>query len=394
MLSDILIPLLVIIFLIKHHSWPKNHDLNRLLTTLGIFIFIALISLLISLTTLSISEVLNGSLYLVRLISYLALLPISYQLFPTTGAKKSLLNWLLLISFLIALTGFIQLIYLPDLEVLAKTQGYDPHINRLVGSWLDPNFIGGFLAFIISLFAGIIIYENGTKKRWLTFFILIVLGLALFLTYSRSAYLALAVSIFIIGLIKSRRLLIAIIILATLGISASERAQQRVNELVTSVYSVLFNTAENPDPTARLRIENWNQTLQLISEKPLLGHGYNNLAAVKLQQGFIIDEAGHSASGSDSSFLTITATTGFLGLIFFVYSYFLIIRQSIKSWLKGSSNLQKGLGFGLFASALGLIVHANFVNSLLFPQIMIFFWPLIGLLYSDQETESSSKTPV
>src|SRR5690606_11520258 len=107
--------------------------------------------------------VLSGSLYLIRLIGYFALLPIAISILSTpktTNKSKNLsqqsanpqeihknfqnlLIFLGISSFLIAITGFIQLQILPNLEGL-ESLGYDPHINRLVGSWLDPNFIGGF----------------------------------------------------------------------------------------------------------------------------------------------------------------------------------------------------------------------------------------------------------
>jgi O-antigen ligase len=380
--SDIIIPLYILIWLIRHPVLQPDSSTRLQLKTLGIFIILAFFSLLFSLTALSATDVASGALYLIRLISYIALFPITFSLFREEKSQLKLLKYILLIALLIALGGFIQLQILPNLEELAKNQGYDPHINRLVGSWLDPNFIGGFFAFIISIFAGIAIYSKSSRFRAALLLILAILSTALFLTYSRSAYLALAASALVIGLLKSRRLLITLIILAAIGISVSERAQERVGELVTSITSVLFNTAENPDPTARLRLQNWDQTVELIKQKPLLGYGYNNLTAVKLQEGFIKDEDVHSASGSDSSLLTITATTGLLGLAVFLFSLFLFLKTSAQNWLHGQNDLKKGLGLGLLAGLLGLFVHSNFVNSLLFPQIMIFFWILLGLLYA------------
>ena len=386
--SDILIPIFTIFWLIKKPSLSLLKLASTLLKIIILFLSIAFLSLLISLTALPLNDVISGSLYFIRLLSYIALFPITTTLFHSLPSQSKLLKYLLIVSLLIALGGYIQLYFMPNLEELAKTQGYDPHLNRLVGSWLDPNFIGGFFAFIISIYISITLYSKSTKHRILLITAITILGTALFLTYSRSAYLAIAASILTIGLLKSRKLVIAILIIGTIGVSVSDRAQQRLSELSTSITSVLFNNSENPDPTARLRIQNWEQTFQLISQKPLFGHGYNNLSSVKLQEGFVENEGVHSASGSDSSLLTITATTGFLGLISFLLIITLMAIKSAQKWFQSKHPLSKGLGLGFFSGLIGLLVHSLFVNSLLFPQIMIFFWPMLGLIYSNHQSKN------
>jgi O-antigen ligase len=394
--SDFIIPIFIGIWLLKHFKNLNFPDQAiKFLKIFALFILLAIFSLLLALLNLPARDVLSGSLYLIRLIGYFALFPITISLLSTPNnpsqptispaeLQKNFQNILIFIglsSLLIAFTGFIQLQILPNLEGL-ESLGYDPHINRLVGSWLDPNFIGGFFAFIICIFSSLIFYLKDRRQQILIFFLIAVLAIALFLTYSRSAYLAAAVGLLILGLIKSRKALIILIILATLGLSISDRAQQRVGELVTSITSVLFNTAENPDPTARLRIENWNQTLTLIQEKPLFGHGYNTLTYVKLEHGFLKNADNHAASGSDSSLLTILATTGLFGLITFLIILLQPIILSLRTWLKQNNPLYQGYSLGLFTGYLTLLIHSNFVNSLLFPQIMIFYFICTALLFT------------
>lgn len=383
-LSDLFIPIFEFIVFWRLINRNFSKKIQAPLKTIAAFLLIASVSLLLSLIWLSPNEFIQSALYLFRLIVYIGLLPCSYWLITKENTKDAL-KWILVSTILIAITGFIQLQILPNLEELAKTEGYDPHFNRLVGNWLDPNFIGGFFAFISLIITGLALYAKKKKERITLFAVTAILLIALFLTYSRSAYVAFAIGIFILGLIKARKLLIIILIIGTIGIAGSERAQQRVGELTTSITSVLFNTAENPDPTARLRIQNWEQTLFLISQKPFLGHGYNTLTYTKLNEGFIKDEEVHSASGSDSSLLTILATTGAFGLFFFIIFYLIILKDTFQNWKTSTSPIQKGLALGLFAGTLSLLVHSNFVNSLLFPQIMIFFFIISGIFYKGME---------
>lgn len=381
-LSDLFIPLFELLLLWRLRNrkklWDPRFDL--LLKMLFLFLIIAFFSLLYSLLALPAVEVLAGSLYLVRLIFYLALIPCSYWLINSENLP-ALRGWLVFVALALAAGGFLQLQILPDLEELAKSAGYDPHINRLVGSWLDPNFIGGYFAAASLFLVSLALYRPTDRVRILLFITSAALLPALFLTYSRSAWLAFLCGLLVLGLLKARRLLIIVLIIGAIGLSVSDRAQQRAGELVTSMTSVLFNTSENPDPTARLRIQNWEQTLELIGQKPLLGHGYNNLAAVKMSEGFIKSEDVHSASGSDSSLLTLTATTGFAGLLVFLYFLWLILRDSWQTWRRTTHPELAGWSLGLFIITLTLLVHSNFVNSLFFPQILLFYLPLISVFY-------------
>lgn len=391
--NDLLVPIFDLAALLNLSK--KKLELPPLpaLKPLLFFLCIGLASLLFSLLALPPAEVLAGSLYLFRLAFYIALFPVTYLLLPQTGLN-GLIKWLALSALLIAIGGFMQLIWLPSLETLSETAGYDPHINRLVGTWLDPNFIGGFFAVISLLLISMGLYQKSTKIKVYYFGVTAILLAALFLTYSRSAYLAFFGGLLVLGIAKARKLLILILIISAIGLASSERAQQRVGELVTSVTSVLFNTSENPDPTARLRIQNWEQTLELIGQKPLLGHGYNTLTSVKLSEGFISSEETHSASGSDSSFLTILATTGLLGLITFIWFFMVVLRDSLHSWQHSKEPAVRGLGLGIFTGVIALLIHCNFVNSLFFPQIMIFFYPLLGAFYKNFSRPARSPRPI
>ncbi len=348
-----------------------------------IFCAVAVCSLLFGLSFLKPAEVGVSSLYLVRFLEYAMLGIITFDTIQTSKERQQIFNAIIISSILIAIAGFIQLIIYPDLGNLQE-YGWDPHQNRLVSTWLDPNFIGGFLSYVIAILTAITLYTKSIVKKTGLLLIIATLAVALFLTYSRSGYLAAAAALGVIGILKSRKLLIGSIIIFIIGLNFLPRAQQRVDDLVNSAESLIFNTDQSPDPTAQLRIISWNQTWQLIWQRPLLGSGYNTLKYVKFDQGFVADTAVHSASGSDSSLLTILATTGILGLIPFVLMYWNILKLSWKNWRNKKLPKQwQGYGLGIFAGTIGLLVHSVFVNSLLFAQMLIFFWVSVGLLATD-----------
>jgi len=385
LVSDALIPILVAIWLIKKIGTTDTIQTTTpiskspLFIPFILFIIVGGISLLQSMLFLDPTESLKGSLYLIRYFFYGLLYFITFQTVKSNKDFKNIITAIIISTFLIAIAGFIQLIVYPDLADLEEI-GWDPHINRLVSTWLDPNFIGGLLAFISCILLGLTLHLKKLKDKIGISIIIVILVSALFLTFSRSAYLSFGAGLFVVSLLKSRKILIIALILAILGIATSDRARERTAELVQSVTAVFTETSQTPDPTAKLRIQSYQQTLYLIEKRPLLGSGYNNLRAVNHQEGFIKDPTIHSAGGSDSSLLTILATTGILGFIPFILLYLISLKTTYQNWRKTkSTRLLRGYNLGLLGGIFALLVHSLFVNSLLFSPILIFFWICLGL---------------
>lgn len=278
---------------------------------------------------------------------------------------KKLYLWMLTVfATLLSVAGFIQLAYVPDFTAFEQL-GWDPHQNRLLSTWFDPNLTGGFLAFILPIIAGFAIKEKSYRKflASITFIVLI----ALFLTYSRSAYLALAVGIVIFGIFRSFKIIIFGAICGVLLLAISPQAQQRVGDLVTSVTSVFTENYTLPDPSARLRFQSWENGWNLFLTAPFFGHGYNAYASASVEAKTQNDPKVHSANGSDSSLLTILATTGIAGFLPYIIVYLLLARRAF-------DNRKNPVSLGFLAGLSGLFLHSIFVNSLLFPLIMAPFW--------------------
>lgn len=381
LVSDAVIPLVIVAWLFSNLSGRQDvMPRSRLTTPFTIFIVVAALSLIQSLAFLAPAEVFSGSLYLIRYIQYGLLFFVTIQNIQTPQQARTIIRFMVASTLLLALAGFVQLAVYPDLAALEEA-GYDPHINRLVSTWLDPNFVGGLFAFTISILLGITLNtkKHRTKIGLLT--LMGILAVALFLTYSRSAYLALAAGVFIVSLFQSRKILVITLVLFLAGIAVSDRAQERVGELMQSASSILFSQVDTPDPTAKLRIQSWQQTWHIIEQRPLLGSGYNTLRSVNYQEGFIKDTDTHSGSGSDSSLLTILATTGIFGLTPFLLLYLIPLKTAFTSWRDQKIPAYfRGYSLGFLGGIVALLIHSVFVNSLLFPSILLFVWIGLGIL--------------
>lgn len=356
-LHDIILALLIFSAIVYFLVFKKGFFLPKLAIPILIFVIIGVISQLNSVRFFSYPQILVGSLFLIRFVGFFALFPIFVNLIPARQLRLWS-NLLILVGFVLAILGFFQLIFFYDLTFL-QSQGYDPHTGRLVSTFLDPNFLGGFLVLTLNL--SLVEYFVRKDKKFI--FIIMILFLAIILTFSRSSYLALFISILLFGVFKSKRLAIA----AFAGFILLTPAIPRIFERILG--AVTF------DITASARLASWGEGLQIFTTSPLIGVGFNNLRFAKATLGFFeISEGfgGHAGAGVDSSFLLVLSTTGILGILAFLLFYFFLLG---KFFLARSNQY----ALATFISMVALFVHSQFVNSFFFPWIAAIVWIKIGM---------------
>ncbi|MDO8487619.1 MAG: O-antigen ligase family protein [Candidatus Curtissbacteria bacterium] len=314
---------------------------------------------------LSAGEILISSLFLVRFIIYFFLAVIAFNIVE----KDKIRRWIeliLTIGVIYILIGFVQFFTIPDLSFLTPF-GWDPHQRRIVSTVIDPNFSGFIFVLLFSMATSFYFYS--AKK--LPYFI-IALGsfIALILTFSRSSYLAFIAAIVVIGIVKSRKLLLGTLLVLLLIFTIVPQVRTRVVGALTL------------DETAQARIESWQNALTVTRDNPFFGVGFNTYRFTQERYNFFASdnpEGGHSGGGVDSSLLLVSATTGIIGLALFIFFLGSIVKAAAKNVSASPLHL------ATLASAAALLVHSIFVNSLFFPQIMLLIFPLVGLAAKDDK---------
>lgn len=297
---------------------------------------------------------LYGLLYLMRLISYFYFLIYVWNFVEQKKKNKELLvNSLLGISVISAVFGWIQYFAIPSLKPF-YIWGWDEHLFRLVGTFLDPTFLGIIIVF------GLLISINRLFDKWNNKDLIIGLFLTLSLafTYSRASYLAFFAGLLVIAY-KYRKYLknILFVIIGFLVLMLI---------LPTSANHVLSFTRQF---SAIARLADYKTTLKIFSDSPVFGVGYDNVCVAYQTIVGAQSFASHACSGSDSSLLFILATTGVVGIITFIYMIWNLYKN-----LSGSSQLLL-----LSSSFFALLVHSLFSNSLVYPWVMGWLIILIGL---------------
>lgn len=305
------------------------------------FIGVAALTLLVNLQFVNLMSV----LYLVRLAGYGFFALFIWETFRKK--KMDLINELLIIGFAISLFGLVQYFWQPDLTSLIEF-GWDDHLYRLVGTFLDPAFTG-----ILIVFASLLAYY---KKRF-GLFVFFVITIAL--TYSRASFLSFAAGLLFLTPSKERIKagLVLVFSLTLLFFVLPKPAGHGV--LLTRTHSILA------------KLENAKESVNVISKYPLLGVGFDSLCGVKKEMGLTVGL--HSCSGLDNSLLFVWATTGIIGIIVFANLIVEVIRKT----------LQKKNGQIVMATFVALFVHTQFTNTLFYPWVMGWLAMLGSVIYRD-----------
>lgn len=365
--NDIILPVLVIAWLFKKltsRTWKfPRHSLSA---PLWAWLTIMSVSLVAQATNYSQREFLSGALYLLRWLEYATLFWMALDFCRTRWRAERYLRLIIWTGVIIAGLGFIQLYLFPDFSFMVP-QGWDPHVGRLLSTWFDPNFLGGYLSLLITIALAIALSKKPWAARW-WWAAIGLMTVAVILTFSRSAYVALAVGTGLVALIRSR----TIFFLGLAAFLATIFFVPRVQERVVGIRTI--------DETAKLRLVSWNNALAVIHDHPWVGVGYNLYRYVQVQYNFVDTAQEHSASGSDSSFLTAWVTTGVIGLSVYLWLFIALIREAWKTWQDRALSAEwQGYGLGLTAGLIGLFAHSQFVNSFFYPHIMEAVWILIAM---------------
>ena len=234
--------------------------------------------------------------------------------------------------------------------------------ERAIGTAVDPNVFGGLLVLIGTLAAPQLLAPKPIFPRWLTATIFGLIFVALMLTFSRGAFVALAGGLGFIAVVRYRRLmpymLVAGVILLFLPIT-----QEYVARLLEGFMG--------QDLATQMRFGEYRDAWRLIVRYPLFGVGFAGSPDLDLYLGVAM------------VYLTIGQQMGLLGLAAFtavigtVLGYAFIHRHIFKNndqldpiWLGLHAAIISGLVAGIFD---------HYLFNLEFLHAVTAFWMLLGL---------------
>jgi putative inorganic carbon (HCO3(-)) transporter len=265
------------------------------------------------------------------------------------------LNLLFLASILVSCFGIIQnytLLYLP-----LKFWGTGEEVLRITSIFPHPNALALYLAPIASFFTSLFISNEKILNKKNLIFGLTIIFIALFLTYSRGAWLGVTGSLIIILALKypiKKVAAIGLILVSLILIIPATR--NRLSLIAT-------------DASSNAHKELMLAAVEKLQQNPILGNGLFGFRTTLLEQNY----QGEILNYPHNIFLNFWVELGILGLISFLAIVVLAVRQfEIKQdWFKLA-----GLAFILTVFIHGMVDISYFKNDL-----SVLFWFILALFY-------------
>jgi len=363
-LNDVLVMFVIFGWIISCGLNLRNIFKTYLAKRIALFSLVLFGSLIFNIGNLNTHELFVAFLYLGRWVCYAAVYMIVGGL--KTDFKKKIKRGMAYGGGAVVVLGFLQYIFYSDLRNLYYL-GWDEHLYRMFSSFLDPNYAGAFFVLYFLFLLPRFLSEKKGKAWSLCIFFLCLSILAIFLTYSRSAFIMFFVSLFVFSfLTKKKNLFFAVLLAFLLGVF-----------FIKPYFSIeninLFRTASN-----EARIDSAQNALTIIKDYPFFGVGFNAYRYAQIRYGFREKETSflsHADAGTDNSFLFILATAGIIGFFAFIALWISVLKKAYDSY-KERKDLWDAV---VIASILGIGVDSLFINSFFYPPLLLWIWFLLGI---------------
>lgn len=361
--------LLFVLFIVNSVLLIKKKDIFKLsfFIPLVCFILICTISLLLNFYYLNFDYLLNAFLYIVRFVLYAQLI----YVFQNTSVRfaRLYIGGLMTVGSISLLFGFIQYYFYYDLRNLYYL-GWDEHLFRIFSTFLDPNFAG--MIFVLLFILSLGIFQKYSKRNsyiQLSLSIAMLLTVfGIFLTYSRSTYIALVCGViaYLFAIKKTKFIIIALILIAA-GIIVIPK-KDNIEGMR------LFRTA-----SISSRFIADKAAVNIFMKSPIYGVGFNAYRYAQRHFGYLNTdkwEESHSGAGVSNSYLFVLATTGIVGFTVFMFFWFKVVKNVIVVLHENKKNVY--ISASVFASLVAVFTHSLFENTLFYPFIMLWIYSLVG----------------
>jgi putative inorganic carbon (hco3(-)) transporter len=190
-------------------------------------------------------------------------------------------------------------------------------------------------------------------------------AICLMYSLSRGGYLALVAGCLFLGIVKQRKLIVLLAVLACTWTTVMPRAVQQ---------RVLMTYNENSgelDHSAELRVDLWNEAVGMIRTNPIFGAGFDTYAYT---------EHVHDYKDSHNYYLKVLAETGAVGLALVLWLLAKTFWRGYRLFRIAKDPFLASLGLGLAAWVVSCCIANCFGDRWTFLQVNGYMWVLAGLV--------------
>ena len=250
--------------------------------------------------------------------------------------------------------------------------------ERAIGTWIDPNALGGILAVSAAMVAPQLFAQRPVlRARWLAWSIFGAMVLALFFTSSRASFLALGVGLALIVLLRYRRYVPLLLLTGGLFLLMPQ-TQGYINRILQAF--------QGQDLSTQMRIGEWTDALSLISRFPLTGIGFSGTPFI----GLYTDVA--------NMYLIMANQVGITGVAFFLLAMLGVFAYSRRAWQSAQANpdleaIHLGYHIALVVALLNAIADLYYFR-LDFQSAIAWFWLVVALCLASSRLALNADTAI
>lgn len=386
-IDDILIAITSFLMILKLHGKQFNDmNIKKTLFIFSIYIAICIISIIIGTANKYISPML-GLLHLVRKIEYFIFIFFGYKYFKFEKNNPRLmkvLSFSIIFHFSICILQYFGLVgsFSSGEAMSSLTQG------RVSSTFNGAYELSAFLLLLLPIY----LYNIFNKKGKMNILYIIIIFLCIFISESRISLLAFFVILFLMfyhykmrNSKKGLAMVVIAVLLMLLGFFAlrlgNTKISERLNEI--SISGFVESTAcaweykdfdiylskklwygnykcmlVGTDPSWNLRVNHWMQLIDGTLRSPLFGTG--------------VSIAG---SASDGEYIRVLAESGIIGLILWLYLYYIVMH--ILNKYKDDKNCIVSK-----YALIGMLIGAIFIDIFSASKVIMMFWFFVGMSYS------------
>jgi len=236
------------------------------------------------------------------------------------------------------------------------------------GATGEPNTLGGYLIFMISLTIGLLLTSTSFKDRLLFAGLSFLFIIPLLYTQSRSSYIALVPAMISFLFLSEKKLIVLVSIFSAslfFLFLTPDIAKKRINYTFTQGAQrrdVVEIGGVKLDTSSSDRIISWYEASKAWMKKPLLGYGVTGYRFV------------------DAQYVRVLVETGILGLLAFLLLIKTILKKAYENFLLTKNAFNRGLVMGFIAGFIGLLFHSLGANTFIIVRIMEPFWFVAGMV--------------
>ena len=225
------------------------------------------------------------------------------------------------------------------------------------------NQTAAYLAQFGMFFWGFVQFIKRKKPRLIFYGLVAVTFFTTMYTFSRGAYLALLVSVFILGVMKDRKLLLLVgVFLFTWQIVLPTAVRERIT-MTESSNGQLEASAEE-------RVKLWEDAKTAIASDPIFGIGYATYQMTAHVDGL---------RDTHNWYVKVMVETGIIGMIIVVVLLQQMFSLSYRLFKTAQDPLYRGLGLGLFLACCSCVVANCFGDRWTYLEITGPLWVLVGV---------------